>query len=118
MEKKYNYKLRAVRKAAHSKLKTESDWQSLNLFNHYFEPVENDNISRIDCLIHPKKDFIRLFEQPNLPCVVLNAMHDWKARDWTPESLRTKYRNEKFKVGEDDNEKVCYSHNERSYTWV
>jgi histone arginine demethylase JMJD6 len=55
-----------------------------------------------------RREFIRLFEDPNLPCVITGALEDWNLDNFSIEKLAYMYRHEKFKVGEDDDGKTVY----------
>ncbi|KAJ3061917.1 jumonji domain-containing protein 6, partial [Quaeritorhiza haematococci] len=56
-----------------------------------------------------EEEFIERIESKFLPCVIVGAVKGWGAlREWTPENICTKYHNEKFKVGEDDDGDPVY----------
>ena len=68
-----------------------------------------DNVLRIDSTRVSKKEFIKKFEKRNIPVVITGCTTEWPAQsEWTIENLYKKYKHEKFKVGEDDNEKVVF----------
>ncbi|XP_028399683.1 bifunctional arginine demethylase and lysyl-hydroxylase JMJD6-like [Dendronephthya gigantea] len=62
-----------------------------------------DNVPRINCNKISHEEFIEKFERPLKPVVITHCLDSWPAmRRWTLERLVKKYRNQKFKVGEDD----------------
>ncbi len=68
-----------------------------------------DKLERINANTCSVKEFRKRIEKKNVPCVVLNAMLQWPAMErWTLDKLAFDYRNERFKVGEDDDEKNVY----------
>jgi histone arginine demethylase JMJD6 len=60
-------------------------------------------LDRVHCEQLSVDRFIREYEQPYIPCLLLGLTADWNARHWTPASLsQSPLRQSFFKCGEDD----------------
>ncbi|KAF8560878.1 hypothetical protein P879_07619 [Paragonimus westermani] len=101
---------RSIRKAklkARSELgRTPSRWwhlgfaKTFDLSSSCFE----DNCPRIDAKTVTLAEFRADYEQPLRPVIIQNDQFDWCAsKKWTLDRLARKYRNQRFKCGEDDN---------------
>lgn len=70
-----------------------------------FKPftVFTDSALRISVDKVSPQEFIERFERPYLPVVILDVQREWMANyKWTIQRLAKKYRNQKFKCGEDN----------------
>ncbi|KAI8912505.1 hypothetical protein EDD86DRAFT_187953, partial [Gorgonomyces haynaldii] len=105
--KKYKKKIAKAKKECRSELKPEG-WSRFGFASLDFW-IQNDDLERIDYHTVSKKEFVKRFESVNKPVVICGVMDDWPALErWTPENLLKQYRYEKFRIGEDDDEKAVY----------
>ncbi|KAH1022903.1 hypothetical protein HUJ04_012218 [Dendroctonus ponderosae] len=105
-------RIREVKKKARPELNTNELWSQQN-YADCFERFHNfsDNCPRIDQTRYTEAQFISEYEAPNKPVVLSGSQIGWKATcKWTLEKLAKKYRNQKFKCGEDNE---GYSHRRR-----
>jgi len=97
-------RIRSAKKAARPELKGESGWRGFH-YQEWFDTVApiNDTVPRIDYDQVSQEEFVNKYELPGLPVVITNAQSKWQAQQkWTIERLKKKYRNQKFKCGEDN----------------
>ncbi|XP_019759354.1 bifunctional arginine demethylase and lysyl-hydroxylase PSR [Dendroctonus ponderosae] len=97
-------RIREVKKKARPELNTNELWSQQN-YADCFERFHNfsDNCPRIDQTRYTEAQFISEYEAPNKPVVLSGSQIGWKATcKWTLEKLAKKYRNQKFKCGEDN----------------
>ena len=82
-----------------------SSWDALR-FHETFDlnPANvKDTVERINVDEVSEAEFIERYEKPYKPVVIQGVIKDWKARyKWTLPRLAKKYRNQKFKCGEDN----------------
>jgi len=69
-----------------------------------FEITSNlDNIQRVDANEITIEEFRKHFETTGIPVILTGLINKWQANSkWTIPRLYKKYRNQKFKCGEDD----------------
>lgn len=97
-------RIREVKRKARPELSEKGAWVHLG-YASQFDPfkIVNDNVDRIDGNKVSPDEFIEKYERPYKPIVILGAQNNWKASyKWTLERLGKKYRNQKFKCGEDN----------------
>ncbi|XP_059078290.1 bifunctional arginine demethylase and lysyl-hydroxylase JMJD6-like isoform X4 [Tigriopus californicus] len=98
-------RIRDAKKKARPELKTREMWVERNYartFDLSWSHVP-DTLARVDVKRVSPQEFIEKFEKPYLPCVLTGVQDTWLAQEkWTLERLAKKYRNQKFKCGEDN----------------
>jgi histone arginine demethylase JMJD6 len=99
-------RISSVRLKARSELKLD-EWQENNYYyDQNLVSCSKDQLERIDARNITREDFIEKYERPAKPVIIQHLIDDWPAFDkWTIEKLGRKYRNQRFKVGEDDDGK-------------
>ncbi|CAG2105671.1 unnamed protein product [Medioppia subpectinata] len=103
--------LRAKRKIIDAKLKarpelTDCNSWTANKLSQTFDLSVNafeDNVERIDTRDVRPEQFVEKYEKLYRPVVITGASDQWRAcHKWTLSRLAKKYRNQKFKCGEDN----------------
>lgn len=65
--------------------------------------ITRDNVPRIDANRVEYMEFLEKYEKKYLPVVLIGVMQDWPAtKKWNIKELTRKFRNQKFKCGEDN----------------
>jgi len=98
-------RIREAKRKARPELSSQELWVQHNLARTYDLSWENrrDDIERISEHEVSPQEFIDRYEQPYKTVVITGCLDNWQARNkWTLERLAKKYRNQKFKCGEDD----------------
>ncbi|XP_070565532.1 bifunctional arginine demethylase and lysyl-hydroxylase JMJD6-like [Ptychodera flava] len=105
MDHRVKKRIWQAKKTARPELKEKYDWYKLKyykLFDLSHESIP-DSVERIDSRRVTREEFIESFEKPLIPVVITNDQLEWRATNkWTAERLSRKYRNQKFKCGEDN----------------
>ncbi|GLH07040.1 Bifunctional arginine demethylase and lysyl-hydroxylase PSR [Gryllus bimaculatus] len=104
MEHRARKRIREVKRKARPELNDKGDWAQLNYTENFaqFSKVEDD-CERINVNNCSPQEFIEKYESKYKPVVILGVQDNWKAKcKWTLERLAKKYRNQKFKCGEDN----------------
>ncbi|XP_013411786.1 bifunctional arginine demethylase and lysyl-hydroxylase JMJD6 [Lingula anatina] len=96
-----------AKEKARPELSKPGAWEELNYYQTFDldpDPVAlRDTFDRIDGQKISLQEFREKYEIPYKPVVITHLTDGWKATaKWTYERLAKKYRNQKFKCGEDD----------------
>lgn len=97
-------RIKEAKRKARPELANSAAWielqyaKNFEYFTQFEENVDRINASEYDC-----QDFIEHYEKLYKPVVIRCLQDQWKANQkWTLERLAKKYRNQKFKCGEDN----------------
>ncbi len=86
-------------------LSTSESWVEQGYAKNFdlSEDIVKDTVERIHVKDVSCEEFIEKWEKPYKPVVILGVQDSWAANyKWTQERLSKKYRNQKFKCGEDN----------------
>nr|CAG4637803.1 EOG090X06UY [Chydorus sphaericus] len=103
-ESRAKKRIREAKKKARPELSTSALWVEQGYCKNFI-PYTNftDNVERISVSTTSPQEFIELYEKPYKPVVIQDVQKDWLANvKWTIPRLKKKYRNQKFKCGEDN----------------
>lgn len=105
MEHRTKKRIKEAKRRARPELDEKHGWHELGYANNFdlSEINIHDNVQRIHIDHMSLEDFIAHYEKPYKPVVLLGVQDNWKAKEkWTIQKLARKYRNQKFKCGEDN----------------
>lgn len=106
MDHRARKRIREAKSKARPELGTESNgWDRFNYANTFDVGLHtvHDNVDRIDARFVSVEEFQQKYEKTYTPVVIVNDQLDWPAtKKWSTNRLAKKYRNQKFKCGEDD----------------
>lgn len=98
-------RIKEVKKKARPELASSYMWTELEYAKNFEQFTKfEDNCERIDAATVSMEEFIEKYEKPYKPVVITGVLSEgWKAQSkWTLDRLAKKYRNQKFKCGEDN----------------
>ncbi|CAG4958384.1 unnamed protein product [Parnassius apollo] len=97
-------RIKEVKRKARPELVDKHQWIALKYAENFEEFLKcNDNVDRIDINEVSQDLFIEKYERIYKPVVITNVQTNWRANHkWTLDRLAKKYRNQKFKCGEDN----------------
>lgn len=97
-------RVREVKRKARPELSEKGSWTALKYVDRFDEFKKfTDNVERIRAKDYDCQTFIEQFEKPYKPVVIEGLQDGWRAQQkWTLDRLAKKYRNQKFKCGEDN----------------
>ncbi|XP_032529151.2 bifunctional arginine demethylase and lysyl-hydroxylase PSR [Danaus plexippus] len=97
-------RIKEVKRKARPELADKHQWTALKYSNNFEEFLKcKDNVDRINANEFSEEDFIDKYEKIYKPVVITHTQTNWKANNkWTQDRLAKKYRNQKFKCGEDN----------------
>ncbi|KAH9418776.1 bifunctional arginine demethylase and lysyl-hydroxylase PSR [Dermatophagoides pteronyssinus] len=103
-----NFDEKAHRRIIEAKVKARPEldmcgWTKFNYAEKFDLNYRPDNCERIKIDQVSPEEFIAKYEMKYYPVVITGVCDDWKTSEkWNPERLAKKYRNQKFKCGEDN----------------
>ncbi|CAH1786442.1 unnamed protein product, partial [Owenia fusiformis] len=105
MDHRSERRIQDTKQKARPELKEKEDWVRLDYY-HTFNTSRSsvkDNVDRIDARRVSYEEFVVKYESLYKPVVITHVQDGWAAqKKWTVQRLAKKYRNQKFKCGEDD----------------
>lgn len=97
-------RIKEAKRRSRPELNEHWTWSMLNYAAHFDRyKLVKDTIERIDVDKISPEEFIEKYEKPYKPVVITGIQKDWPAlHKWNLHRLCKKYRNQKFKCGEDN----------------
>jgi len=105
MDHRAKKRIKETKRKARPELDERVGWTELNYSSSFdlSHRTVKDNVPRIDVNTVSTQEFIDKYERTYTPVVIRGVTDNWKSTEkWTPERLAKKYRNQKFKCGEDN----------------
>ncbi|ESO95353.1 hypothetical protein LOTGIDRAFT_117140 [Lottia gigantea] len=107
MDHRTRKRVRDVKDRARPELRSDNGWNKYCYHEKFDLDKEKirrkDTVHRIDASKVSHEEFIEKYEKTYTPVVLVNNQNDWMAKKkWTLDRLAKKYRNQKFKCGDDD----------------
>ncbi|VDN01546.1 unnamed protein product [Thelazia callipaeda] len=103
---RFGHHIQFAKRKTRSEL-SDDDWSSAKYhrtFELLSEGLTKDNIERVDASELTVEQFVENYESRHVPVILTGLTSSWPAtKKWTLPTLLKKYRNQKFKCGEDDN---------------
>lgn len=109
--KKSEKRIKSAKKAARPELCKRDDWidwtkekyHHIDLYQQISEVQSRDTLPRINGTQISPEEFMRQYQDTETPVVLTHVTRHWQANEkWRLPRLLKKYRNQKFKCGEDD----------------
>ncbi|XP_050441237.1 bifunctional arginine demethylase and lysyl-hydroxylase PSR [Adelges cooleyi] len=103
-ESRTKRRIQEAKNKARPELSDKDAWHTFKYADN-FKPftIVNDNVERINVENVSPDVFVEKYERPYKPVVVRGLQNSWRAtHKWTLERLGKKYRNQRFKCGEDN----------------
>ncbi|XP_074659877.1 bifunctional arginine demethylase and lysyl-hydroxylase JMJD6-like [Tubulanus polymorphus] len=105
MDRRAHKRVKDAKRKARPELNEKHAWYKLDFANNFDTDPSKvvDNVERVDSRRVSPREFIEKYERTYTPVVITHEQDDWLAREkWTLERFQKKYRNQRFKCGEDD----------------
>ncbi|XP_045774329.1 bifunctional arginine demethylase and lysyl-hydroxylase PSR [Maniola jurtina] len=97
-------RIKEIKRKARPELADKHQWTALKYASNFEEFLKcKDNVDRINVNEFSPEEFIEKYEKIYKPVVITHVQTNWRANHkWTQDRLAKKYRNQKFKCGEDN----------------